>query len=59
MRKILSFVRQCNRVASYTTGATAFDKEQELTIGVKSMKEFVMKVKAGLKMKKDKVAYFN
>lgn len=59
MRKILSFVRQCNKVVSYTTGATVFNKEQELTIGLKSMKEFVMKVKAGLKMKKDKFAYFN
>ncbi|PFY87301.1 cytosolic protein, partial [Bacillus toyonensis] len=33
--------------------------EQELTIGLKAIKEFVMKIKSGVKMKKGKFAYFN
>lgn len=41
------------------TGNRAFNKDQELTIGLKAIKEFVMKVKAGVKMNKGKFAYFN
>ncbi|MEH7149751.1 helix-turn-helix domain-containing protein [Bacillus thuringiensis] len=52
-------VKQCNRVVNHTTGATAFDKEQELHIGVQAMKEFAMKIKNGVRMKKGKFAYFN
>ncbi|MEC2491876.1 helix-turn-helix domain-containing protein, partial [Bacillus cereus] len=52
-------VKQCNCVINHTTGQTAFDKEQELQIGVQAMKEFAMKVKDGVKMKKGKFAYFN
>lgn len=52
-------VKQCNRVVNHTTGQTAFDKEQELRISVQAMKEFTMKVKDGVKMKKGKFAYFN
>lgn len=52
-------VKQCNRIVNHTTGQTAFDKEQELQIGVQAMKEFAMKVKDGVKMKKGKFAYFN
>ncbi|MEJ9121877.1 helix-turn-helix domain-containing protein, partial [Bacillus thuringiensis] len=52
-------VKQCNRVINHTTGQTAFDKDQELQIGVQAMKEFAMKVKDGVKMKKNKFAYFN
>ncbi|AXY10573.1 cytosolic protein [Bacillus thuringiensis LM1212] len=52
-------VKQCNRVVNHTTGQTAFDKEQELRISVQAMKEFAMKVKDGVKMKKGKFAYFN
>ena len=40
-------VKQCNRVVNHTTGETAFDKEQELHIGVQAMKEFAMKIKMG------------
>ncbi|MEX0418515.1 helix-turn-helix domain-containing protein [Bacillus sp. C30] len=59
IQELWKVVRQCNRVVNHTTGATAFDKEQELTIGLKAVKEFVMKVKSGAKMAKGKFAYFN
>ncbi|MEI2536934.1 hypothetical protein, partial [Acinetobacter baumannii] len=49
----------CNKIVNHTTGDTAFTKEQELTIGLKAIKEFVMKIKSGVKMKKGKFAYFN
>ncbi|MES5942992.1 MULTISPECIES: helix-turn-helix domain-containing protein [unclassified Bacillus cereus group] len=52
-------VKQCNRVVNHTTGQTAFDKEQELHIGVQAMKEFAMKIKDGVRMKKGRFAYFN
>ncbi|MDM8364423.1 helix-turn-helix domain-containing protein [Bacillus thuringiensis] len=52
-------VKQCNRVVNHTTGETAFDKEQELHISVQAMKEFAMKIKNGVRMKKGKFAYFN
>ncbi|ASN69613.1 helix-turn-helix domain-containing protein [Bacillus paranthracis] len=52
-------VRQCNKIVNYTTGDKAFTKDQELTIGLKAIKEFVMKIKSGAKMQKGKFAYFN
>lgn len=52
-------VRQCNKIVNHATGDTAFTKEQELAIGLKAIKELVMKIKSGLKMKKGKFAYFN
>lgn len=52
-------VRQCNKVTNFSTGDKAFDKDQELTIGLNAIKEFVMKIKSGAKMKKGKFAYFN
>ncbi|MGX7627647.1 helix-turn-helix domain-containing protein [Bacillus thuringiensis] len=52
-------VRQCNKVTNFSTGDKAFDKDQELTIGLNAIKEFVMKIKAGTKMNKGKFAYFN
>ncbi|MEC5306324.1 helix-turn-helix domain-containing protein [Bacillus thuringiensis] len=52
-------VKQCNRVVNHTTGQTAFGKDQELRIGVQAMKEFAMKIKDGVRMKKGKFAYFN
>ena len=45
-------VKQCNRVVNHTTGQTAFDKEQELHIGVQAMKEYAMKIKRGSHQKK-------
>ncbi|ARX68066.1 cytosolic protein [Bacillus thuringiensis] len=59
IQEFWKIVKQCNRVINYTTGQTAFDKDQELQIGVQAMKEFAMKVKDGVKMKKSKFAYFN
>ncbi|PGE89039.1 cytosolic protein [Bacillus pseudomycoides] len=59
IQELWKVVRQCNRVVNYTTGDKAFDKDQKLTIGLKAIKEFVMKVKSGAKMKKGKFAYFN
>ncbi|HHK5536254.1 TPA: helix-turn-helix domain-containing protein [Bacillus mobilis] len=52
-------VKQCNHVVNHTTGKTAFNKEQELLIGVQAMKEFAMKIKDGVRMKKGRFAYFN
>ncbi|MEN1934956.1 helix-turn-helix domain-containing protein [Paenibacillus sp. 102] len=59
IQELWKVVRQCNRVVNHLTGDKAFNKEQELTIGLKAIKEFVMKVKSGAKMKKGKFAYFN
>jgi DNA-binding Lrp family transcriptional regulator len=52
-------VRQCNKVVDYSTGDKAFTPQQETEIGMKAIKEFVMKVKNGVNMKKGKFAYFN
>ncbi|MEB9549517.1 helix-turn-helix domain-containing protein [Bacillus cereus] len=59
IQELWKVVRQCNKIVNHTTGDTAFTKEQELTIGLKAIKEFVMKIKSGVKMKKGKLAYFN
>ncbi|PFY41740.1 cytosolic protein [Bacillus toyonensis] len=59
IQEMWKVVRQCNRVINHTTGDTAFNKEQELTIGLTAIKEFVMKIKTGAKMQKSKFAYFN
>lgn len=59
IQELWKVVRQCNRVVNYTTGATAFSKDQELAIGLQAIKEFVMKVKAGVKMENGMFAYFN
>ncbi|MEX0417499.1 helix-turn-helix domain-containing protein, partial [Bacillus sp. C30] len=59
VQELWKVVRQCNRVINHSTGDTAFNKDQELTIGLQAIKEFVMKVKSGAKMAKGKFAYFN
>ena len=59
IQELWKVVRQCNKVTNFSTGDKAFDKDQELTIGLKAIKEFVMKIKAGTKMTKGKFAYFN
>ncbi|MCU5666210.1 helix-turn-helix domain-containing protein [Bacillus cereus] len=59
IQELWKIVRQCNKIVNHTTGDTAFTKEQELAIGLKAIKEFVMKIKSGVKMKKGKFAYFN
>ncbi|KXY33443.1 helix-turn-helix domain-containing protein [Bacillus sp. FSL K6-0067] len=59
IQELWKVVRQCNKVTNFSTGDKAFDKDQELTIGLKAIKEFVMKIKAGTKMNKGKFAYFN
>ncbi|MEK4501140.1 helix-turn-helix domain-containing protein [Bacillus sp. FSL R12-0069] len=59
IQELWKVVRQCNKIVNHTTGDKAFDKDQELTIGLKAIKEFVMKIKSGAKMKKGKFAYFN
>ena len=52
-------IKQCNRVIDYSTGSRAFNKSQEIQIGIRAFKEFAMKVKAGTKMIKGQFAYFN
>ncbi|MDR4440610.1 helix-turn-helix domain-containing protein [Bacillus cereus] len=59
IQELWKVVRQCNKVTNFSTGDKAFTKDQELTIGLKAIKEFVMKIKSGAKMKKGKFAYFN
>ncbi|MGH0943336.1 helix-turn-helix domain-containing protein [Bacillus mycoides] len=59
IQELWKVVRQCNKVTNFSTGDKAFTKDQELTIGLKAIKEFVMKIKGGAKMKKSKFAYFN
>ncbi|KXY79844.1 MULTISPECIES: cytosolic protein [Bacillus] len=59
IQELWKVVRQCNRVINHRTGDKAFNKDQELTIGLTAIKELVMKIKAGVKMKKGKFAYFN
>ncbi|EXY09354.1 MULTISPECIES: cytosolic protein [Bacillus cereus group] len=59
IQELWKVVRQCNKVTNFSTGDKAFDKDQELTIGLKAIKEFVMKIKSGTEMNKGKFAYFN
>ncbi|XLP20949.1 helix-turn-helix domain-containing protein [Bacillus toyonensis] len=59
IQEMWKIIRQCNKVTNFSTGNKAFTKDQELTIGLKAVKEFVVKVKAGTKMNKGKFAYFN
>ncbi|MEM5633403.1 helix-turn-helix domain-containing protein [Bacillus cereus] len=59
IQELWKVVRQCNKVTNFSTGDKAFTKDQELTIGLKAIKEFVMKIKFGVKIKKGKFAYFN
>ncbi|QWG82001.1 helix-turn-helix domain-containing protein [Bacillus mycoides] len=59
IQELWKVVRQCNKVTNFSTNNKAFTKDQELTIGLKAIKEFVMKIKSGAKMTKGKFAYFN
>ncbi|MEJ9124391.1 helix-turn-helix domain-containing protein [Bacillus cereus] len=59
IQELWKVVRQCNKTINFSTGEKAFTKEQELTIGLKAIKELAMKIKSGVKMKKGKFAYFN
>ncbi|MDR4441709.1 cytosolic protein [Bacillus cereus] len=59
IQELWKVVRQCNKTINFSTGDKAFTKDQELTIGLKAIKEFVIKIKSGVKMKKGKFAYFN
>ncbi|MED1537012.1 helix-turn-helix domain-containing protein [Bacillus pseudomycoides] len=59
IQELWKVIRQCNRIVNHLTGDKAFTKDQELTIGLKAIKEFVMKLKSGVKMKNGKFAYFN
>ncbi|AOH53369.1 cytosolic protein [Peribacillus muralis] len=52
-------IRQCNRVVDYSTNKRAFTRDQEIEIGTKAFKEFAMKVKSGVNMRKGQFAYFN
>ncbi|MED3078733.1 helix-turn-helix domain-containing protein [Bacillus wiedmannii] len=59
IQELWKVIRQCNKVTNFSTGNKAFTKDQELTIGLKAIKEFVMIIKSGAKMKNGKFAYFN
>ncbi|KWW15477.1 cytosolic protein [Peribacillus simplex] len=52
-------IKQCNRVVDYSTNKRAFTRGQEIEIGTKAFKEFVMKVKSRVNMRKGQFAYFN
>lgn len=43
-------IKQCNKVVNTTTGERAFTKDQELIIAIKAFKEYVMKVKKGVRI---------
>ncbi|MGN8234449.1 helix-turn-helix domain-containing protein [Priestia flexa] len=51
-------VKQCNRVINYMTEERAFTPQQELTVGLKAVKELVMKVKQKAKID-NLFGYFN
>lgn len=59
IQELWKVVRQCNKIINFSTGDKAFTKDQELTIDLNAIKEFVMKIKSGVKMKKGNFAYFN
>ncbi|MFS0667625.1 hypothetical protein AB1L12_06810 [Peribacillus frigoritolerans] len=52
-------IKQCNRVVDYTTNKRAFTSKQEIEIGTQAFKEFVVKIKSGVKMHKGQFVYFN
>ncbi|MBU5214537.1 helix-turn-helix domain-containing protein [Heyndrickxia oleronia] len=51
-------VRQNNRIINHVKGLRAFTDQQELHIGIKAFKEFVMKIKGGNSVK-NIFGYFN
>ena len=59
IQELWKVVRQCNTIVNFSTGDKAFTTDQELTIGLKAIKEVIMKIKSGVKMKKGIFAYFN
>ncbi|WP_435892174.1 hypothetical protein [Peribacillus simplex] len=59
IREFWKVIKQCNRVVDYSTNKRAFTRAQEIEIGTKAFKEFVMKVKSGVNMRKGPFAYFN
>ncbi|MGI8380402.1 helix-turn-helix domain-containing protein [Priestia megaterium] len=58
IQELWKVVKQCNRVVNYATSERAFNPQQELNIGIRAFKEFVMKVKDNTKMQ-NKFGYFN
>ncbi len=51
-------MKQCNRVVNYANSERAFTPQQELTIGIRAFKEFVMRIKDNKKIQ-NKFGYFN
>ncbi|MBU5212206.1 helix-turn-helix domain-containing protein [Heyndrickxia oleronia] len=51
-------VKQNNPIINHVEGTRAFTDKQELHIGIKALKELVMKVKSGMSIK-NKFGYFN
>lgn len=51
-------VKQFNRVINHSTVERAFTADEELQIGIRAMKDFVMKVKKGVRIK-NMFGYFN
>ncbi len=58
IQELWKVVKQCNRVVNYATSERAFTPQQELNIGIRAFKEFVMKIKDNKKMQ-NKFGYFN
>ncbi|MGX9157164.1 helix-turn-helix domain-containing protein [Priestia megaterium] len=58
IQELWKVVKQCNRVINYTTSERAFTPQQELTIGIRAFKEFVIKVKENTTIQ-NKFGYFN
>lgn len=49
--RILKVVKQYNKVIALSNGKRCFDDEQVITIAITAFKEFVMKVKRGIKVR--------
>ncbi|MCM3154982.1 helix-turn-helix domain-containing protein [Priestia megaterium] len=58
IQELWKVVQQCNRVVNYATSQRAFTPQQELAIGIRAFKEFVMKIKRNKKIQ-NKFGYFN
>jgi DNA-binding Lrp family transcriptional regulator len=58
IQELWKVVRQNNRIVNHWDNLRAFNADQELSIGLTSLKEFVMKVKSGKRIK-NIFGYFN
>ena len=58
VQELWKVVRQQNRIVDHIAENRAFTKDQELSIGIQALKEFMMKIKSGKRIK-NIFGYFN